>query len=195
MKRTLLVSLLVLTSLALAQGKPNPAKETKDAGVPAPALTVAKPDAGTAIPGAPAPATVADVDKLRKELADLRAKTTDLEARLTKAEALAKDTEQLRGKLEKLEARLDAADDRREAEEQEVARKKAVAAQNGQLINGALQALSTGNTTNVDAWLRTAEQNSSGNAQKLLQLARQALSQQDLVAARSYLALAMMEPQ
>ena len=48
---------------------------------------------------------------------------------------------------------------------------------------------------NVDAWLRTAEGNSSGNAQKLVQLARQALAQQDLVAARQYLALALMEPQ
>jgi hypothetical protein len=38
-----------------------------------------------------------------------------------------------------------------------VARNKSVAAQNAQLLNGALQALSTGTNTNVDAWLRTAE--------------------------------------
>ncbi|MBL8914931.1 MAG: hypothetical protein JNM17_29770 [Archangium sp.] len=194
MKR-LMFALTVLAGLALAQGKPVPPKVTTtavDAGVPP------KPsaDAGVAqeplrVPGN---ATTADVERARKEIAELRVKVADLETRLTKAEGLSRDVDALRTRAEKLEARLDAEDERREAEEREVQRKKTVAAQNNQMLTGALQQLSTGNTTNIDAWLRSVESNTTGNVQKWVQLARQSLAQQDLVTARQYLVLALAEP-
>ena len=195
MKRALFFgSVVVAVSVALAQGKPAPVKAsaTADAGVavkPAPDAGVSEP---LRVPGA---ATTADLERARTEISELRTKVSELEARVSKAEALSRDVESLRAKAEKLEARLDAEDERRDAEEREALRKKTAAAQTNQMLTGALQQLSTGNTANVDAWLRTAEGNSSGNAQKLVQLARQALAQQDLVAARQYLALALMEPQ
>lgn len=195
MKRVLFFGAAVVAgSLAWAQGKPAPAKAsaTADAGVGVkPAL-----DAGVSEPlRVPGAATTADLERARKEISELRTKVSELEARVTKAEAVSRDVEQLRTKADKLETRLDAEDERRDAEAREAQRKKTAAAQTNQMLTGALQQLSTGNTTNVDAWLRSAEANSNGNAQKLVQLARQALAQQDLVAARQYLALALMEPQ
>jgi predicted nucleic acid-binding Zn-ribbon protein len=180
-----------LAFVVLGQARPAVAKEVRDAGVVLPARA----DGGVADEPmrVPAPATTTDVDKVRKELLELRAKVSELEARLNKAEALSKDVDALRSQLLKLQERVDAAEERRESEEREAARKKAQAAQTQQLLSGALQQLATGNTTNVDAWLRTAQAASSGNAQKLVELARQALAQSDLVACRQYLTLALLE--
>ncbi|MFO0595441.1 MAG: hypothetical protein U0228_09060 [Myxococcaceae bacterium] len=182
-------------SWAVAQPRPPsaaPALSTKgDAGVPS------KADAGTAAPAeplrVPAPATVADLEKVRKEVGELRAKVSELEGRVQKAEGVQRDLEALQKKFDALQARMDAEDDRREAEQQQAAQRRAAATQANQLVNGALQQLSLGTTSNVDAWLRTAEGQYTGNAQRLVQLARQSLANQDLVATRQYLVLAMME--
>lgn len=194
MRRAVFVTMVVLACVALAQSRPDkksaPAlgPTAADAGV-----VSAKADAGVSEARAPAPATAVELERAKKELAELRVKVTELEGRVSKAETLSRDVESLRMKAEKLEARLDAEDERRASEEREAQRKKAVAAQNQQMLSGALQQLATGNTANVDVWLRTAEANSTGNAQKLVQLARAALAQQDLVATRQYLILALME--
>ena len=109
------------------------------------------------------------------------------------ADALAADVEKLRGKLDTLRADFDAAEERRNAAEREVATRKAQTAQATSTVTTVLQQLASGNTSNVDLWLRGAEQQYSGNASKLISLARGALAQGDLNAARQYLNLAVLE--
>ncbi|MFZ5439340.1 MAG: hypothetical protein ACOZQL_04990 [Myxococcota bacterium] len=188
MKRLLAVMTAAVTVVAWAQGKPAPRdagvalppKVTADAGVPEP---LRKPDAPT----------TADVEKLRKDVAELRARVTELEPKAAKADALAADVEKLRKKLDALQADFDAAEERRASIEREAANRKAQTAQASATVNTVLQQLSLGNTSNVDAWLRTTEQQFSGNASKLVSLARAAMAQGDLNAARQYLNLALLE--
>jgi hypothetical protein len=93
-----------------------------------------------------------------------------------------------------LKARVDEDEERRLSEERELARKKATFAQATNTLQTVLTQLQTGNTANVDAWLRTVEGQLTGNASRLVSLARQSLATQDLAATRTYLGLAMMEP-
>jgi outer membrane murein-binding lipoprotein Lpp len=177
---------LVLTSLAVVAFAQQ-GKVARDAGVvvaPKP-----PPDAGTPEPVRVSP----DVEKLRKEVTELRARVVDLELKASKADVLAADVEKLRGKLDTLRADVDAAEERRTAAEREVATRKAQTAQATSTVTTVLQQLSLGNTSNVDLWLRGAEQQYSGNASKLISLARSALAQGDLNAARQYLNLAVLE--
>jgi len=189
--------LVLAAGVALAQGNPRsvPSTAARDAGV---AVSKASADAGVTasaeplrVPGA---ASTGDVERLRKDVIELRAKVSELEQKATKAEALAADVEKLRQQLDTLKGRVDDEDERRAAEEREVARKKATFAQATNTLQTVLTQLQTGNTANVDAWLRTVEGQLTGNASRLVSLARQSLATQDLAAARTYLGLAMMEP-
>jgi len=194
MKKT---GMLVLAAgVALAQGTPKsvPSTAARDAGV---VVSKGGADAGVAaneplrVPGA---ASTGDVERLRKDVIELRAKVSELEQKATKAEALAADVEKLRQQLDTLKTRVDDEEERRAAEEREFARKKATFAQATNTLQTVLTQLQTGNTSNVDAWLRTAEGQLTGNASRLVSLARQSFAMQDLVATRTYLSLAMMEP-
>lgn len=190
MTRMLLVS-MVLASVALAQGR----AQVKDGGVAALKPVAAVVDAG--VPEAqrgPAPVSGSEVEKLKKELVELRARTADLETRAARAEGLVGDVEKLKKRLDDVRADFDAAEAKRANIERELETRKANVAQANATVTGVLQQLSTGATSNVDAWLRGAEQQYSGNAQKLVSLARAALAQGDLSAARQYLNLALLEP-
>jgi predicted RNase H-like nuclease (RuvC/YqgF family) len=194
MKKTWVV--VVAAGVALAQGTPKsvPSTAARDAGV---APSKNSPDAGVVaseplrVPGT---ASTGDLDRLRKDVIELRAKVSELEQKATKAEALASDVEKLRQQLDTLKARVDEDEERRLSEERELARKKATFAQATNTLQTVLTQLQTGNTANVDAWLRTVEGQLAGNASRLVSLARQSLATQDLAATRTYLGLAMMEP-
>jgi|GEM_PF-5817219 uncharacterized phage infection (PIP) family protein YhgE len=187
----LAIAAVVVSSWVLAQSKP--VAPARDAGVvsvkPAPSV-----DAGVPEPmRGPAPVSGAEVEKLKKEVAELRARTTELEAKAAKADALAADVKKLEKRLDEVKAQLDAVEERRERAEQDAAQRKAQVTQANATVNGVLTQLSTGNTANVDAWLRGVEQQYGGNAGKLVALARGALGQGDLNAARQYLNLALIE--
>lgn len=191
MRRTLLATVAVVAALAGAQGKPAPQPAARDAGVSAP-----KVDAGVPTPEPsrnPNAPPAAELEKLRKDVAELRTRVTDLEAKAAKADALAADLEKVRKKLDALQADSDAAEEKRANLERELATKKAQTTQASATVNVVLQQLTTGNTSNVELWLRGAEQQYSGNASKLVSLARTALAQGDLTAARQYLNLALLE--
>jgi len=190
MTRVLFVS-LVLASVSLAQGRP----QVKDGGTGAPKPVAALVDAGVpeTVRG-PAPVSSAEVEKLKKELVELRARTADLETRVARAEGLASDVEKLKKRVDEVRADFDAAEAKRANAQRELETRKANVAQANATVTAVLQQLSTGATSNVDAWLRGAEQQYSGNAQKLVSLARAALAQGDLNTARQYLNLALLEP-
>ncbi len=190
MKRALTVVSLLAAALVFAQGRPA----ARDGGVAPSKAAPAPVDAGVAEPmRGPAPPSTAEYERLRKEVAELRTRTTELEQKAAKADALASDLDKLQKKLDALKGQVDAIEERRDNAEREIANRKAQTAQANATVNGVLQQLTTGNTANVEAWLRGAEQQYTGNAQKLVQLARNALGQGDLNATRQYLNLALIE--
>lgn len=153
-----------------------------DAGVPAPAR-----DGGVPVAAETArkPAAPSEVEKLKKEVGELRTKVSELETK--HADELSK----LSKRVEKLQAWADAEDDRRETEARDAERRRANAAQVQNTLNVALTQLSTGNTANLEAWLRQAEGLASPDAARLIAAARQSLAQNDLVGARQALLLAL----
>lgn len=130
-----------------------------------------------------------EVEKLKKEVGELRTRVSDLESK--HADDLAK----LSKKLEALQKVVDAAEERREAEEEAAERKRANSAQVQNTLNVALTQLTTGNTSNLEGWLRSAEPLASPDAAKLISIARTALGQSDLVAARQALVFALAASQ
>lgn len=194
MKKTM--ALVVMAGVAWAQAGSRPVTTaSRDAGV---AVVKSASDAGVASTSeplrVPGTASTGDVDRLRKDVIELRAKVSELEQKAAKADALAGDLEKLRQQLDTLKGRVDEEEERRLSEEREFARKKAAFAQATNTLQTVLTQLQTGNTSNVDVWLRTVEGQLTGNASRLVSLARQSLAMQDLVATRTYLGLAMMEP-
>jgi TolA-binding protein len=186
-----IILLAFVASFALAQGKPAPAAP-RDGGV-----TVVRPspvDAG--VPAAqvvsgPAP----ELEKLRKEVADLKLRTAELERQLL-AKPASTDLEKLNAKVDALTQKLDklsAAEERRADAEEAAATKKANTAAASSNLNAVLLQLVSGNTRDIEPSLRYAESVYTGNAQKDVQLARASLAQGDLNAARQYLMLALWE--
>lgn len=198
-----LLFLSVVASVALAQGKPPvvtrppAAAPARDAGV-AP-VRVSSVDAGVPA-AAPAPAAASghtpEVEKLRKEVNELKLRTADLERQLAKADTLNGELEKLNTKVDDLKAQLkqvsDAEQRRADAEEAVVTRKTQTAAASSNL-NAVLVQLMSGNTSGIEPSLRYAESVFTGAAQKDVQLARAALVQGDVAAARQLLMLALIE--
>ena len=185
-----LLFLWVVAAVALAQGKPATVPPARDAGVAAPRVVAL--DAGAAVVNGPTP----ELEKLRKELNDLKLRTTELERQQAKADALTADLERLGKKVDDLKAQVkqltDAQDRRVDAEEAAAAKKVATAAAAASLTS-VLTVLATGSTTGIEPSLRYAEGVFTGNAQKDVQLARSALAQGDLAAARQLLLIALIE--
>ncbi len=191
-RKTLLLSVMVVASFVLAQARPAVSPSRADAGV-----TVARPaasDAGTPVAQG---GGSSEVDKLRKEVAELRQRTAELERQnQTKSDALTAQFEKFGKQLEDMKGQLtklnETEERRSDAEEAAQSHRSAKAAASTSL-NGVLGGLALGNTAGVDSALQYAESVFTGNAQHDVQLARAALSQNDLNATRSYLLLALME--
>lgn len=194
-----------VASLALAQGKPAPAR---DAGVaPVPVRSAAVVDGGVAAPAPTAAQAQAvsnvnsmEVDKLRKEVAELRARTAELERQqqATKSESVNGKLDTLTRQVDELKAqltKLNEVEARREDRETSAATQRSETSAVTSNLNSVLGALSSGNTAGVEPSLRYAESVFTGNAQKNVQLARGALAQGDLNMARQYLLLAISEAQ
>ena len=193
-RKILLLSVMVVASFVLAQARPAVSPSRADAGV-----SVARPsagDGGAPLANAPGGGS-SEVDRLRKEVADLRLRTAELERlNQTKSDALNNQVEKFGKQLEDMKgqlAKLTQTEERRaDAEEAAQSHRSAKAAASTSL-NGVLGGLALGNTAGVDSALQYAENVYTGNAQHAVQLARAALGQNDLNAARSYLILALME--
>lgn len=193
-RKILLLSVMVVASFVLAQARPAVSPSRVDAGV-----TVARPsasDAGAPVANAQGGGS-SEVDKLRKEVSELRLRTAELERQnQTKSDALTERFEKFSKQLEDMKgqlAKLTETEERRsDAEEAAQSHRSAKAAASTSL-NGVLGGLALGNTAGVDSALRYAESVYTGNAQRDVQLARAALSQNDLNSARAYLILALME--
>lgn len=183
-------SLVALVAFAEPKSVPVPAR---DAGV-APVVRSSA-DAGVAATPTLAanPASSAELEKVKKELADVKSKLSELEPKAARVDSLAADLKSLQDRFDDLKAKVEASEERRESAEREVAAQKAQVAQANTTVNAVLQQLSSGNTSNTQEWLRGVEQQYSGQAAKLVGLARQALAQGDLSAARQYLNLALLE--
>ena len=190
MRKLLLLS--VVAAVSLAQGKPA-VVPARDAGVAAPRVFAV--DAG--VPAMAVASGTSEVEKLRKELNDLKLRTTELERQQqAKAEALGTDFERVVKKVDELRSQvkvLTDAEDRRVDAEEAAATKKVATAAAAASLTSALSVLATGSTTGIEPSLRYAEAVFTGNAQKDVQLARSALTQGDLSAARQLLLIALFE--
>lgn len=158
-----------------------------DAGVVAPVRDGGTSAAVIEAPKKAAPAATSsssELEKLKKEVAELRAKLSDTER------AHAEELGKVRKQVDKLQAWVDDEVERRETEAREAERRRVNANQVQSTVQTALTQLSTGNTANLEPWLRQAEAIASPDAARLLSLARSALAQQDLVGARQALLLA-----
>lgn len=207
MKTLLLVSLSA--TVAFAQGKPPPSQTgARDAGLPSVAVGPVRPapaaapltDGGVPLPVSSTPAATApsvEVERLRKEVAELKLKALEAEQRSqAKVDALAAQMDKLSKQLEDIQSkvtRVSESEDRRvEAEQAEVTRRSSTAAASSNL-NAVLTSLASGNTSGVEQSLRYAESVYSGNALKRVQAARAALSNGDVFAAREHLIMAIID--
>lgn len=178
----------VVAAVALAQGKPAPAR---DGGVTSRLVAV---DAGVPLvmPG-PTP----EVERLRKELNDLKLRTTELERQQqARVDALNAELEKMGKKVDELKTqvqRVADAEERRADAEEAVAAKRVSLTAASTSVNAVLVQLASGNTNGIEPSLRYAENTFTGNAQKDVQLARTALGQGDVAAARLLLLLALIE--
>lgn len=191
-RKVLLLSVVVVATFALAQGRPPGASRT-DAGVAAARAVAVDAGVGAPVTSGPTP----ELERLRKEVAELRLRTAELERQnQAKADALDAQFEKLNKQLEDVKGQLtklnDREDRRADAEEAAQAKKAATAAATTSL-NNVLGVLSSGNTSGVEASLQYAQSAFSGNAQRYVQLARSAVASGDLTSARGYLILALME--
>ena len=138
-----------------------------------------------------------EVEKLRKELNDLKLRTTELERQQqAKADALGSDFERMVKKVDELKSQVKVLTDaevRRVDAEEAAATKKVATAAAAASLTSVLSVLATGSTTGIEPSLRYAEAVFTGNAQKDVQLARSALTQGDLSAARQLLLIALFE--
>lgn len=193
--RTLLLTLLVVP-VVLAQPRPS-AAPPRDGGVQLDAGIAARPvaaaDAGVAAVSAP---PSGEVERLKREVTELRARVVDLEQKQAKAAAAADDVERLKKELDALKgqvSQLSQAEDQRSSAETTAAERRAAMSAATTNLNAVLTQLSSGNTRGIEPSLQYAEATFTGTAQRLVQLARQALAQGDLANARTYLSLALAE--
>lgn len=196
--RVLIVPLLV-ASVVLAQPR-SPVAFPRDGGLGSDAgissRSFGASDAGVGGPQAER-ASTAEVTQVRREVAELKLRVSELERqnqererqRSSEVERLGKELEALKSQV----SQLGQAEEKRSTTETAVADQRAATAAATTNLNGVLSQLSTGNTRGIEPSLQYAEQSFTGNAQRLVQLARQALAQGDLNNARQYLMLAISE--
>ena len=182
MNATLLSMLLAAAPDAGVASKPAAA----DAGVASPV---------TPRPVASEPVSNAELDRLRKRVAELEARTTELERQAKQLDALTKKLDQTNDDLAAFKKEVNEREDaRRESERRVVEQKQRFEAVTKSLVT-VDQQLSTGSTASVNEALRAAEATYTGTALQYVQAARASLANGDLNTARKYLLLAVLEAQ
>lgn len=163
--------------------------KTADAGVRAV-------DAGVVVVEPPRDmASAAELERLKKRVADLETKNLDLERQLKSVDALSKKVDQANDDF----AAFKKVVEEREQERKETERRALEARQRFEAASRGLftadQTLASGSLANVSEQLRAAEAAYSGMALQYVQAARAALGNNDLGTARRMLMLAVFETQ
>lgn len=182
MNATLLSMLLAAAPDAGAVSKPAAA----DAGV---ALAV------TPRPVANESVSNAELERLRRRVAELEARATELERQAKQIDVLIKKVDQTNDDLAAFKKEVNEREDaRRESERRVVEQKQRHEAVSRSLVTVDEQ-LSRGSTASVNEALRAAEATYTGTALQYVQSARASLANGDLATARKYLLLAVLEAQ
>jgi len=168
-------------------------KPALDSGVTVVEPTKPLPPLATPEAAAKGPST-AEVEQLRRDMADMKARTAQLERQTAQAEAMSQQLSKLSRQISELQGQMSETENRRADSERRAVEKKERAESAVVSLNGALQQLATGNS-NVGAALNYAETTFTGSALANVQAARQALSNGDLGSARVWLNLAIAEAQ
>ncbi|MBM4783163.1 MAG: hypothetical protein GQE15_36265 [Archangiaceae bacterium] len=153
-------------------------------------------DAGVVVVEAPRDmASAAELERLKKRVADLEARNVELEKQLKSVDALSKKVDQASDDLAAFKKVVDEREeDRKEAERKALEAKQRFEAASRGLFS-ADQTLASGSLANVSEQLRAAEASYSGLALQYVQAARAALGNNDLGTARRMLMLAVFETQ
>jgi chromosome segregation ATPase len=133
-------------------------------------------------------------DEVHRELQQLRARVDMLERERAQAQQSTQQLQQINQELQELRRQVADAEAQRQAEVQEAqARRTSVQS----AVDGlyAAQAQMAGGGYDVDAQLSRAESTFTGEAQRNVRLARTALQNRDLLAARAYLSAAIAAAQ
>lgn len=133
-------------------------------------------------------------DETHREIQQLRARIDALEQERGRNQQTAEQLQDISQQLQALRQQVaDAEAQRRAAEQQEQSRRAAVQSGINALYDA--QSMLSGGNSSIDAQLSQAESAFSGQAQRDLSLARGALQNRDLAAARVYLNAAILDAQ
>ncbi len=143
----------------------------------------------------PAPASSAELERLKRDLQDLRARTTELEQKVRQVDAVERKVDEVKKELATLSERVTANEDTRRDAERAVVEQKQRVQQATQGLVVADQQLASGNTESVSRALQVAEASYTGAALKYVQAARTSFSNGDLASTRTLLSLAVLEAQ
>ena len=189
-------------ALAQADGGPRhrPVRRAADAGVSRqkPVLLGTDPPGKLRPPGPSADGGVAVADagpdEVHRELQQLRVRVDQLERERAQSQQSSQQLEQITQELQDLRRQVADAEAQRQAELQEAQAQRAAVRS---AVDGlyAAQAQMAGGGYEVDAQLSRAESAFTGEAQRNVRLARMALQNRDLAAARAYLASAIAAAQ
>ena len=189
-------------ALAQADGGPRhrPVRRAADAGMSRqkPVLLGTDPPGKLRPPGPSADGGVAVADagpdEVHRELQQLRVRVDQLERERAQSQQSSQQLEQITQELQDLRRQVADAEAQRQAELQEAQAQRAAVRS---AVDGlyAAQAQMAGGGYEVDAQLSRAESAFTGEAQRNVRLARMALQNRDLAAARAYLASAIAAAQ
>jgi predicted component of type VI protein secretion system len=203
-KRVLFAAVAGLAAAALAQAdggqRRRPARRRADAGVSRqkPVLLGTDPPGKLRPlePSADGGVALADAgpDEVHRELQQLRARVDQLERERAQSQQSAQQLQQITQELQELRRQVADAEAQRQAEAEQAQARRA---STQSAVDGlyAAQAQLAGGGYDVEAQLSRAESAFSGDAQRNVRLARTALQNRDLSAARAYLAAAIAAAQ
>lgn len=204
MKRVFFAAVAGCAAAALAQAdggtRRRPARHRADAGVTRqkPVLLGTDPPGKLSPPDASADGGVAVADagpdEVHRELQQLRARVELLERERAQTQQSAGQLQQITQELQELRRQVADAEAQRQAEVEQAQARRASVQSAVDALYGA-QAQMAGGGYDVDAQLSRAEAIFTGDAQRNVRLARMALQNRDLSAARAYLSAAIAAAQ
>jgi len=188
----------MLAALALAQaGSGAPRRKLRSRADAGPMLLGTDPP-GSLRPASPSDGGVAQQDagpdELRRELQALRGRVDALERERALAQGQSQQLEQIVRELRELRGQISAAEAQKQAQQEQKAVRYAQVQDTINTLYLAQQRLASGDS-DIGAALEQAQAVFSGQAQRDIAAARQALQNRDLAAARAYLVAAISDAQ
>lgn len=204
-KRVFFAAVIGFAAAALAQAdggtRRRPARRGADAGVARqkPVLLGTDPPGKLRPPDPSSDAGVASADagppdEMHRELQQLRARVDMLERERAQSQQSAQQLQQINQELQQLRRQVADAEAQRQAEVEQAQARRASVQSAVDALYGA-QAQLAGGGYDVEEQLSRAESTFTGDAQRNVRLARTALQNRDLSAARAYLSAAIAAAQ